>query len=121
LALGLFCVYHGFLKIKVDGGASWTTTLPAAWQFLLAWSELVAGLAILFGYRCRAAAAVVLAITTGTLIWWQGWNIFKLPLHNLEPTILLILIGLALVFLGAGELSVDGRAAVGSKSSFRRK
>jgi uncharacterized membrane protein YphA (DoxX/SURF4 family) len=111
LALGLVCVYHGFLKIMAAGGTAWHTELPVGWQLLLAWAEFAAGLAILIGFRCRAAAAIVLALTGGTLIWWQGWKVLHLPIQTLEPSILLLLVSLALLFLGAGELSVDARGA----------
>jgi uncharacterized membrane protein YphA (DoxX/SURF4 family) len=118
LALGLVCVYHGFLKIMQAGGTSWYPSWPVGWQLLIAWGEFGSGLAILLGFRCRIAASVVLVLTVGTLAWSQGRNLFELPLRSLEPTLLLLLTGLALLFLGAGQLSVDARS--GGKS-FRRK
>jgi uncharacterized membrane protein YphA (DoxX/SURF4 family) len=111
LALGLVCIYHGYLKIMAAGGTAWLPGLPVGWQFLIAWGEFSAGLAMLVGFHCRVAAAMVLSLMSGTLIWWQGWNVLHLPIHTLEPTILLSLVGLALLFLGAGELSLDGRLA----------
>jgi uncharacterized membrane protein YphA (DoxX/SURF4 family) len=110
LALGLVCVYHGYLKIMASGGTTWNAALPVGWQLALAWGEFCAGVAILVGFRCRWAAAVILAITAGTLIWRQGWNVARLPIESLEPTLFLLLIGLSLLFLGAGELSIDGRS-----------
>jgi putative oxidoreductase len=110
VALGLVCVYHGYLKIMAAGGTAWSPGLATGWQLLIAWGEFGAGLAILVGLHCRVAAAVVVLLTTGTLIWWQGWNLVRLPLASLEPAFLLLLLGLALLFLGAGELSLDGRA-----------
>jgi putative oxidoreductase len=110
LALGLVCVYHGYLKIMMAGGTAWYPGWPTGWQVTIAWGEFAAGLAILVGLRCRLAAALVLALTLGTLIGWQGWNVLQLPLRSLEWTLLLLLVGLALLFLGAGELSLDGRA-----------
>ncbi|HEV3204713.1 MAG TPA: DoxX family protein [Gemmataceae bacterium] len=119
LALGLFCVYHGYLKIMVAGGTAWNPAMPVGWQFLLSWGELASGLAILVGYRCRIAAGVVLGLLVGSLVWWQGWKLFRMPVQTLEPTILLLLIGLALLFLGAGELSVDARS--GASKPFKKK
>jgi uncharacterized membrane protein YphA (DoxX/SURF4 family) len=107
LALGLVCVYHGYLKIMVAGGTAWYPSWPTAWQLLSSWGEFAAGLAILVGFRCRMAAAVVLALNLGTLIGWQGWNVFHLPLRSLEWPLLLVLVGLSLLFLGGGELSLD--------------
>ena len=113
LALGLVCVYHGYLKIMANGGTTWSPGLPTSWQLALAWAEFGAGLAILVGLWCRLAAATVLTLMVGLIAWWQGWGVFNQPLRSLEQTFLLFLIGLALLFLGAGELSVDGRAGGG--------
>lgn len=113
LALGLVCISHGYLKIMAAGGTTWFPGLPTGWQLLIAWGEFAAGLAVLVGFRCRWAALVILATTAGTLILWQGWNLFHLPVRSLEPTFLLLLSGLALLFLGGGELSVDARAGGG--------
>jgi uncharacterized membrane protein YphA (DoxX/SURF4 family) len=113
LALGLVCVYHGYVKIMAAGGTSWLPVLPVGWQIAIAWGEFSAGLAILAGFRCRLAAAVVLALTAGMLLWRHRPDLFALPLRVLEPTVIVLLMGLALLFLGAGELSVDGRGAKG--------
>ena len=113
LALGLVCVYHGYLKIMVAGGTAWYPSWPVGWQLLIAWGEFGAGLAVLLGFRCRAAAAIVLALTAGTLLGWQGWNALRLPLRTLEPTVILLLLGLGLLFVGAGGLSVDSRSGGG--------
>jgi uncharacterized membrane protein YphA (DoxX/SURF4 family) len=109
LALGSFCVYHGYLKIMAAGGTAWYPPLPVGWQVLLSWGEFVAGLAILLGFRCRLAATAVLILTVGTMLWWQGWHLFRLPWQTLEQPLLLVLSTLSLLFLGAGELSLDGR------------
>jgi uncharacterized membrane protein YphA (DoxX/SURF4 family) len=109
LALGLVLVTHGFVKITAAGGMSWTQGLSTGWQLFIAWGELVSGVAILAGFRCRIFAALALGLTAGTFVWWQGWNIFHLPLRTLEPTAMLLLLSLALCCLGAGELSLDGR------------
>jgi uncharacterized membrane protein YphA (DoxX/SURF4 family) len=117
LALGFVCVYHGYVKIMASGGTTWYPGMPVVWQLLIAWGEFGAGLAILLGFRCRLAAALVVALTMGTLMWFQGWHLFQMPLHSLEPTVLLVLMGLALLFLGAGELSVDSRGTATTSSS----
>jgi uncharacterized membrane protein YphA (DoxX/SURF4 family) len=119
LALGSVCFYHGYLKIMAAGGTAWQTGMPVAWQLVIAWGEFAAGLAILVGFRCRLSAAVVLVITVGTLAWWQGWGVFRMPLHSLEPTFMLVLTGLALLFLGAGELGLDGRGGGGRAGASR--
>ena len=114
LALGLVCVWHGYLKIMAGGGTAWYPALPVGWQVLIAWTEFAAGLAILVGFRCRWAVAAILVLTVGMLAWWYGFDIFRLPLRTLEPTVISLLMGLALLFLGAGELSIDARSAGGA-------
>jgi uncharacterized membrane protein YphA (DoxX/SURF4 family) len=111
LALGLACVYHGYLKIMASGGTAWNTGLPVGWQLLIAWGEFGAGLALLVGLRCRLAAAAALAVIAGLVVWQEGWNVFHLSPKILEPVLLLILIGLALVFQGGGDLTLAGRSA----------
>ena len=119
LALGLVFASHGYVKIMANGGTAWTSELSTPWQLLIAWGEFAAGLAILVGFRCRTATAAALLLTTGTLLWRQGWRVFDLPLATLEPTFLLLIMGLALIFLGAGEISVDGRGSGRSTATGR--
>jgi len=116
LALAFVCLYHGFSKIMLTGGLNWNPSLPVGWQFLIAWGEFGCGAAILLGFWCRSAAAVVVGLIIGNIAWQYGARVFSLPLRSLEPTVLLLLVGLALLFLGAGELSLDARAG-GSGSS----
>ena len=110
LALGLACVYHGYLKIMAAGGTAWHGSLPLGWQLLIAWSEFGAGLALLAGFRCRLAATIALTVILGMLVWQEGWHVFRLAPQMLEPLLLLTLIGLALVFQGGGDLTLAGRS-----------
>lgn len=110
-ALGLVCVYHAYLKIQINGGANWYPSWPVGWQLATSWGEMVAGLAVLFGFRCRLAAAAAVGITIGTIAKVQGWNVAKLPLKTLEPTLVYLLVGFACLFLGAGGLSLDQKGA----------
>src|SRR5262245_29328671 len=96
LAVGFVCVYHGYLKIMASGGTAWNPGMTVPWQLLIAWGEFAAGLAILVGFRCRLAAAAVLVLSLGTLIWWQGWKTLQLPLRTLEPIVVFLLMDLAL-------------------------
>ena len=108
LTLGGLCVYHGYLKIMAAGGTTWYPGMPTGWQLFISWGEFAAGLAILLGFRCRLAAGLALAATAASLWWWQGWNILRLPMRSLEQPLLLLIVALVLLFLGAGELSLDG-------------
>jgi uncharacterized membrane protein YphA (DoxX/SURF4 family) len=110
IALGLVCAYHGYLKIMANGGTAWNHGLAVWWQLLIAWGEFAAGLAILLGFRTRLAATSVLVLMIGQLAWFEGTKLAQLPVRSLELPFLLLLSGLALLFLGAGELSVDGRS-----------
>lgn len=122
LALGSVCVYHGFVKIMAGGGTTWSPGLGVGWQLLIAWTEFGAGLAILAGLYCRLAALAMLTVTAGTWLWWKGWDLFTLPLATLEPLLVLLLAGTALLLLGAGELSLDGRGGGrGAGLRFARK
>lgn len=120
-ALGFVGVYHGFLKIMAAGGTAWSPGLALGWQLLIAWTEFSAGLAILVGLYCRLAAFAMIGVTAATWLWWQGWNLFQLPLATLEPLLVLLLACLALLLLGAGELSLDGRGGGRSTLAFSRR
>jgi uncharacterized membrane protein YphA (DoxX/SURF4 family) len=117
LALGLICVYHGFGKIMIMGGLNWNPALSPGWQLLIAWGEFVFGVTILLGFYCRVSATAILALMIGYLAWWQGWRVFHLPLNSLETTIVLMLVAITLVFLGAGELSLDARGGTGKEAT----
>jgi len=119
LTLGGLCIYHGYLKIMAAGGMTWYLGMPTGWQLFISWGEFAAGLAILIGFRCRLAAGLALAATVATLWWWQGWSLFRLPMRSLEQPLLLLIVALALLFLGAGELSLDGWKGINLSPSKR--
>ena len=121
IALGLVCAYHGFLKITSHGGMEWAPGMAVGWQLLIAWGEFCGGAAILVGFYCRWAALLVLIVTIAELSWARGWTVFKLPLTHLEPLFMLLLMGVALLFLGAGEMSIDGRLGLAGGRGAKRK
>ncbi len=110
IGIGLFFAYHGFVKIMAGGGTAWYPEWSVGWQVVIAWAEFAAALAILVGFRCRVAALVVLVVMLLLLLWMQGWRLLHMPLASLELTLLALLTVVALLFLGPGELSLDGRA-----------
>jgi uncharacterized membrane protein YphA (DoxX/SURF4 family) len=109
VALGAVCVARGYLKIMVSGGTAWAAGLSTFWQLVISWGEFTAGVAILAGFRSRWAAAVVMALSVGTQVWWYGWGVFDRPLPDLEGELILLLMALTLVCLGGGGLSLDAR------------
>jgi uncharacterized membrane protein YphA (DoxX/SURF4 family) len=111
LAVGILCVYHGYVKIMYAGGTAWHPGWPVGWQVALSWAEFTAGVAIILGFRCRIAAALVLFVIAIDLAWDEGWRLMQLQQRIPERIVLLLLTGLALVCFGAGELSLDGRTA----------
>jgi putative oxidoreductase len=117
LTLGGVYLAHGYGKIMANGGMNWYPGLAVGWQLAIAWGEFAAGLAMLLGFHCRAAAAAAMSITVGLLLWWHGWNVAHMPMRSMEPTLMLLMAGLTLVFLGAGQLSLDGRGAVSAPAS----
>lgn len=121
LALGLVCVYHGFMKIMANGGLTWHLNMPRSYQMAVAWGEFAAGLAILLGLRCRWAAAAALAVLGYTQFYQHGWDVLQQPIRTLEPLLVLLLTGLALLFLGGGELSLDARGASSASPSPKKK
>jgi uncharacterized membrane protein YphA (DoxX/SURF4 family) len=121
LALGLVCVYHGFIKIMSNGGMTWHLTMPTVWQLAIAWAEFAAGLAILLGFRCRWAAALALVALAGSQFWSQSWSPLHQSLRILEPTYVLLLVAVSLLFMGAGEISVDARGGSRSGNGAARK
>ncbi|GIW80511.1 MAG: GntR family transcriptional regulator [Gemmatales bacterium] len=118
VAIGLVCIYHGFLKIMLSGGTAWQPGLPVFWQMVIAWGEFIAGVAIVLGFYCRLGAFVVMSITAGLFVWWHGWKIFRLPVQSLEPVVMFLLVTSALLLIGGGEFSLDARS--GSGGSWRQ-
>src|SRR5262249_40494621 len=98
-----------YLKIMAAGGTAWNPGWHVGWQVLLAWAEFVAGVAILFGFRCRIAAGVLVLVTSVVLAWGRGRRSLEMPLQNIELVFLLLLAALALLCFGAGEVSIDAR------------
>jgi uncharacterized membrane protein YphA (DoxX/SURF4 family) len=118
IALGSYCLYHGFLKIMHHGGAWWTTGMPTWMQLMTAWTEFGSGITILLGFFCRANAGNAISVTVGTMAWFHGWNALHLPLSSLELPLLIVLMEVALVCIGPGDISIDARwAKGGSKRS----
>ena len=116
LILGILFIAHGYPKLKnLKGTASWLASIgfrPGIfWALVLSITELGGGIAILAGLAVRIASALlIVAMAIATLLKAFKW---KMPFTKMSEGAgyefdLVILAGLiALLFLGAGNWSVD--------------
>jgi putative oxidoreductase len=118
--LAVIFLYHGLHKVNehTDWGLGWNPNLPGWQQALVAWGELLGGVALAVGFLTRPAALGLVAIMAGaiaTVHWQYGFGLITgLPSGPGEPPKLgyeynfALLVMLAAVFLlGPGTLSVD--------------
>lgn len=117
IGLGLsFLLLHGYPKL-IGGVKTWEAVggamahigidaYPAVWGFLAAITEAIGGLLLLMGFLFRPAA-ILLAITmfVAALNHLMGGDGITVASHAIE----LILILIALTFIGPGKYSVDKR------------
>jgi uncharacterized membrane protein YphA (DoxX/SURF4 family) len=96
-----------FIKRHADLGA---LHLDSSVQLLVAWGELVGGVALLLGLLTRVAAVGLIVIQIGaiaTVTFQRGFT--SLGGAGYEYNIALIAMCLALILLGGGALAVDRR------------
>lgn len=123
LALGTVMVVHGYHK--VFGGlhhhAQFVASLglPAWTGYLSAFTEFLGGLLVLGGLFTRAAAC---AICTNMIvaIWKVHWHNGLTGDHGFEFPLSLAVLAFALIFFGAGPISVDHILRGGSSGSFKK-
>jgi uncharacterized membrane protein YphA (DoxX/SURF4 family) len=85
-----------------------TLQLQSSLQLLVAWGELVGGIALLLGLLTRLAAVGLIVIQVGaicTVTWEQGFSAARGA--GYEYNVALIVMCLALVLLGGGTMAVD--------------
>jgi putative oxidoreductase len=124
LRIGLAAVflYHGILKILMNGGTDWSDTLPTWFQVVVAWVEVAAGAAIAIGLLSRLAALGITTLMMGAILTTTGHRDFVhigthyFPGKHLdryrfevgyEYNFVLIAMSLTLIVLGSGKWSVD--------------
>lgn len=117
LAIGTVFFYHGAQKaFGWFGGDGWVKTieawgaaagpaLPAAVTTALIVAQLVIPASFLTGLFTRVAALAVVVIMAGELYYVSGGTSFD----AVELPLVLLASGLALLFFGGGNLSVDRR------------
>ena len=110
IGLGIVFVYHGASKIGGDGtnlGMAWHPDLPTIMQVLVAWGELLGGLALLAGFWTPLAALGIIAIMAGAIVTVTGAKGFDIRNNGFEYNLVLSLMSAAVILLGAGRFSLD--------------
>jgi putative oxidoreductase len=114
-ALAVVFIYHGLDKVTPENGygVRWMPAtpnhdpLPVALQLAVAWGELLGGVAIALGVLTRIAALGIIAIMAGAIVTVHGSAGFSMQRGGFEYNFVLIMVAVALVFCGAGTLSLD--------------
>jgi putative oxidoreductase len=124
--LGAVFAFHGGLKVSVDGGTNWAPQslgLSSTLQVVIAWWELVGGLALLAGLLTRVVAvlfAIEMVVAVFLVTGPSGFVAIGLEVpagpavHGFgfkavgaEYNYLIVSICLALLVLGSGTYSLD--------------
>lgn len=123
LALGTVMVVHGYHK--VFGGlhhhAQFVASLglPAWTGYLSAFTEFLGGLLVLGGLFTRAAAFAI-CINLLVAIWKVHWHNGLTGDHGFEFPLSLAVLAFALIFFGAGPISIDHILRGGSSGGFKK-
>lgn len=112
IGLGIIFIYHGYGKVfgAAGLGTGWNPQgMPAIVQVLVAWGELLGGLAVLLGFLTCLGAAIIVVIMLGAIAivhWPNGFNIMNM---GFEYNFALIMMALSLILSGPGPLSIDSK------------
>ncbi len=126
LTVGIIMVAHGYHK--VFGGLHHTAQfvaslgLPGWLGYVSAFTEFLGGLLILAGFFTRPAALAI-CIDLGVAIWKIHWHNGLLGAPDrpgMEFPLALATLAFALIFFGAGAISVDHVLRGGGTGASRR-
>lgn len=113
VALGTMFLAHGLLKVLVftlPGTAGFFVSVgfPGFLAYVVTPAEIIAGLALLAGFRTRLAAAAMIPVLLGaTLVHaGNGW-VFSAPNGGWEYPAYLVLAAVAQSLLGSGAFALD--------------
>lgn len=116
LALGGVLLAHGLLKILVytlPGAAGFFASVgfPGWTAYIVAPLEVIAGLAMIVGFRSRLFAALTLPVQigAGTVHMHNGW-LFSSPNGGWEFPAVLVVLTIIVLILGDGTYSVRREA-----------
>jgi putative oxidoreductase len=119
-ALAAVFIFHGLEKTHPDCsyGLKWANVLmpdnappilrdAPPLQALVAWGELLGGVAIALGLLTRIAAVGLIIIMVGAIMTTTGAHGFSAVREGYEYNYVLILVAAALALSGAGTFSLD--------------
>lgn len=113
-ALAVVFIFHGIGKVSPDNGhgTNWMKQAPegqslsAPLQGMVAWGEVIGGVALALGLLTRAAAVGIIIIMAGAIATVHGQHGFAAP-KGFEYNFVLICIAVAVACIGAGVISLD--------------
>lgn len=113
VALGAMFLAHGLLKVFVftlPGTAGFFASVgfPGFLAYIVVPAEVLAGAALLVGFRTRLVAALTVPILIGaaTVHFGNGW-VFSAPKGGWEYPVYLIVAAIAQSLLGGGAYAID--------------
>ncbi len=121
IGLAVIFIFHGLDKIQRPGaeyGAAWHGSsdhsphpLPKVVQMLVAWGELVCGIALAVGFLTRLAALGIAVIMAGAIYIVHGQYGFNLRQEGgnmgFEYNFAILVMCAVLVLIGGGTLAAD--------------
>jgi putative oxidoreductase len=121
LGLAAVFIFHGLGKVNADTnwGTSWGDKmgLPLYQQALVAWGELIGGIALAVGFLTRLAALGIFVIMAGAVAQVHWKHGFSLKDEGFEYNFILIIMCVAVFLMGPGTLAVDRFFRVGGRRS----